>query len=299
MATNGYFKYILHTLTNCFEFRGRAGRTEYAYYTLFYISLVILWSCFSFLYVMSLLPEGVQMSEYYMINSARLKDIHPIWNFLLVAYTLFLFYAALSIISLTVRRFRDTGYTFLSLLFLFAPFAWVLLFPFILFKKGKPVPVSEVGMMKHRLNTSAPAEYAYAKWEMRLIENIIDGIVIIQIFFILLFIIYQLIVSFEEHLLLYVLIIFVYYFLLEYYANGKTVGKLILGTRVVDINGERPSAKSIAIRTLCRFIPFEAISFISAYWLSDHTLFGNWHDSISKTYVVNDKLLKEYKRDYL
>lgn len=298
MATNGYFKYILHTLTNCFEFRGRAGRTEYAYYTLFYISSAILWSCFFILYIMSLLPEGAQVGELYKYI-ARLKDIHPIWYFLLVAYTLFLFYAALSTISLTVRRFRDTGYTFLSLLFLFAPFAWVLLFPFILFKKGKPVPVSEVGMIEHRLNTSAPAEYAYARLETRLIEKFIDGILITLLFYICVSIIRTSLVSFDEDLLLYYVIFIVYYFLLEYCINGKTVGKIFVGTRVVTLNGERPSAKSIAIRTLCRFIPFEFISFAFGHWRSNHRLSGNWHDSISKTYVVNDKLLKEYKRDNL
>ncbi len=58
---------------------------------------------------------------------------------------------------------------------------------------------------------------------------------------------------------------------------ARTPGKLIFGTVVVTEVGTKPSIKQVVGRTLCRFIPFEALS-----------CFGGrgWHDSIPKTYVV-------------
>ncbi|MDD7985793.1 RDD family protein [Lentisphaera marina] len=61
---------------------------------------------------------------------------------------------------------------------------------------------------------------------------------------------------------------------------GKTVGKMILGTKVVDLEGNKPKAGTILLRTFCRFIPFESFSFLYA----DGT--KGWHDRLSKTKVV-------------
>lgn len=60
---------------------------------------------------------------------------------------------------------------------------------------------------------------------------------------------------------------------------GRTLGKLVTGTKVVDENGNPPTWGKAFGRTLCRFIPFEAFSFFK----SDAR---GWHDSISRTYVV-------------
>ena len=80
---------------------------------------------------------------------------------------------------------------------------------------------------------------------------------------------------------------FLYYFLMEGLL-GKTVGKLILGLRVVDINGNKPTWGALALRTACRFIPLEGLSFIFESGWRHHTLIGNLHDKVSKTYVVKD-----------
>ena len=82
-------------------------------------------------------------------------------------------------------------------------------------------------------------------------------------------------------------VMFLYYFLMEGLL-GKTVGKLILGLRVVDIDGNKPTLGAIALRTACRFIPFEAFSFLFESGWKHHTLRGNLHDKLSKTYVVKD-----------
>ena len=65
-------------------------------------------------------------------------------------------------------------------------------------------------------------------------------------------------------------------------AGGQTLGKLITKTKVVNLAGEVPGLRIIIIRTLCRFIPFDGLSF----------LFGSgtgWHDTISKTMVITSE----------
>ncbi len=69
----------------------------------------------------------------------------------------------------------------------------------------------------------------------------------------------------------------IYYTLFEI-ITGRTLGKLITGTKVVDEEGNTPDATRILLRSLCRYIPFDAFSF-----LGDGP---GWHDTLSKTRVV-------------
>jgi len=82
------------------------------------------------------------------------------------------------------------------------------------------------------------------------------------------------------------LIISITYYTLFESLSGRTLGKLITGTIVVNENGKKPKFSSVFKRSLCRFIPFNAISFLFNPGLG-------WHDSISDTYVVNKKALEE------
>jgi uncharacterized RDD family membrane protein YckC len=59
--------------------------------------------------------------------------------------------------------------------------------------------------------------------------------------------------------------------------GGRSVGKFITKTKVVDEDGYTPSTGTLITRNLCRAIPFNAIS---------HLFGRGWHDSLSKTYVV-------------
>jgi len=72
-------------------------------------------------------------------------------------------------------------------------------------------------------------------------------------------------------------IFFSYYFLLELFL-GKTLGKMMTRTFVVDRNGNKPKVFNLIARTLVRLIPIEGISF----------LFGHpgLHDLVSGTRVV-------------
>jgi uncharacterized RDD family membrane protein YckC len=71
---------------------------------------------------------------------------------------------------------------------------------------------------------------------------------------------------------------------------ARTIGKFITQTIVVNLNGERPNHETILIRSLCRMIPFNALSFLGI-------IPRGWHDSISKTYVVRTNLLEERIRN--
>lgn len=61
--------------------------------------------------------------------------------------------------------------------------------------------------------------------------------------------------------------------------TGRTIGKYITGTKVVDADGLKPSVGQIVGRTFARFIPFEIFSFLGTYP-------RGWHDKLSGTYVV-------------
>lgn len=72
---------------------------------------------------------------------------------------------------------------------------------------------------------------------------------------------------------------------------ARTIGKFITQTVVVDANGEKPHQETILIRSLCRLIPFDPLSLLVSQTRA-------WHDSISKTYVVDKRLLDEAKRKF-
>jgi uncharacterized RDD family membrane protein YckC len=85
---------------------------------------------------------------------------------------------------------------------------------------------------------------------------------------------------FDNKLIMYgfgFIVLFTYYTLSES-ISGRTIGKLITGTKVINERGETPSFSTIALRSVCRFIPFEAFSFLG----ND----AGWHDTLSKTSVV-------------
>jgi len=78
--------------------------------------------------------------------------------------------------------------------------------------------------------------------------------------------------------------IFLYFFLSEM-AWQRTPAKFITGTKVITFEGTKPMPGSIALRTLARFVPFEAISFL------DYRVYG-WHDKWSRTFVVRSRRLQ-------
>jgi uncharacterized RDD family membrane protein YckC len=82
-------------------------------------------------------------------------------------------------------------------------------------------------------------------------------------------------------------VLLIYYNVFEIFF-GTTIGKLFTKTVVVDVYGEKPNTNAILIRSLCRLIPFEMFSFFGTPCIG-------WHDSLSKTYVVNKEELRQSK----
>lgn len=75
------------------------------------------------------------------------------------------------------------------------------------------------------------------------------------------------------------LFVFNYYTLLEA-TTGRTIGKMITNTKVVTTDGQKPNFGHVIARSLSRFIPFEAFSFLGSNE-------SGLHDKISSTLVIN------------
>ena len=73
-----------------------------------------------------------------------------------------------------------------------------------------------------------------------------------------------------------------YYIPMEYFL-GKTIGKFITKSKVVNKDGTKISFRTSIIRYLCRWIPFEFTSLALGYGAKA------WHDVLSKTLVIEEK----------
>lgn len=71
--------------------------------------------------------------------------------------------------------------------------------------------------------------------------------------------------------------IFFLYYAISEGLGGATLGKLICGYTVIDDQANKVSFPKVLLRTICRYIPFEAFSCFAE---------RGWHDTLSKTYVV-------------
>lgn len=82
-------------------------------------------------------------------------------------------------------------------------------------------------------------------------------------------------------------LVFGYLIMLIYYTTfesltGRSLGKYITNTKVILYDGSKPTFNEILVRSLSRMIPFEQFSFLGQDG-------KGWHDTISKTYVVDIK----------
>jgi uncharacterized RDD family membrane protein YckC len=69
---------------------------------------------------------------------------------------------------------------------------------------------------------------------------------------------------------------------LETLMNGKTLGKLITGTRAVNQDGTPVTGRTAFLRGLSRLVPFEPFSALGAPCFP-------WHDRWTNTYVINER----------
>lgn len=73
---------------------------------------------------------------------------------------------------------------------------------------------------------------------------------------------------------------FIAYYAIMEITFQKTIGKFITKTKVVKMNGEKPTDGDILMRTFCRMVPFDHISYLF--------MKNGFHDFLSKTKVVKD-----------
>jgi uncharacterized RDD family membrane protein YckC len=73
----------------------------------------------------------------------------------------------------------------------------------------------------------------------------------------------------------------IYYTICETAFKGKTLGKLITGTKAIREDGQELTFGNALLRSLCRMVPFEPLSI----WFSD----GIWHDRWTKTAVIKTR----------
>lgn len=79
-----------------------------------------------------------------------------------------------------------------------------------------------------------------------------------------------------------------YYIPLEFF-SGKTIGKYITKTKVVNRKGEKIDLRQAVIRYMCRWIPFEFASLTLGHDARA------WHDLISNTYVIDEEEINDIK----
>lgn len=76
-------------------------------------------------------------------------------------------------------------------------------------------------------------------------------------------------------------------FLVEKYSNGRSLGKLITGTKVVKTDGSELTSEDLLKRNFSRAVPFDQLSFLGN---------NGWHDKWSDTRVVNIKKFENAKK---
>jgi len=73
-----------------------------------------------------------------------------------------------------------------------------------------------------------------------------------------------------------------YYVIFEIALRGKSIGKVITGTRAVMLDGSEPDANTIIKRSFSRIVPFEPFSYLGTN--------DGWHDTWCDTMVIDEKL---------
>ncbi len=65
-----------------------------------------------------------------------------------------------------------------------------------------------------------------------------------------------------------------YYFILEA-TLGQTIGKMITKTKIIKVNGQKPSIYNLIIRSICRIVPFDTFSFLFGYERGFHDIMSS------------------------
>jgi uncharacterized RDD family membrane protein YckC len=75
------------------------------------------------------------------------------------------------------------------------------------------------------------------------------------------------------------------YFVFFFSTTGQTVGKAIMGLRVVTIDGKRMGVRRSFVRTLCYTVSLAPLG-LGFLWVLGDDRRKAWHDKIARTYVL-------------
>lgn len=122
---------------------------------------------------------------------------------------------------------------------------------------------------------------------IRFVNLLIDFIVWLVLAFIISFVIGLFVQPTDQGMISLIGYILIFGTFIAYYAImeikfQKTIGKFVTKTKVVKMNGEKPTDGDIITRTFCRLIPFDRLSFLFVK--------NGIHDFLSKTKVVKDNV---------
>jgi uncharacterized RDD family membrane protein YckC len=84
---------------------------------------------------------------------------------------------------------------------------------------------------------------------------------------------------------IFVLVVQYLYFVFFFSTTGQTVGKAIMGLRVVTVDGRRMGVKRSFIRTLCYALSLAPLG-LGFLWVLGEDRRRAWHDKIAHTYVL-------------
>jgi uncharacterized RDD family membrane protein YckC len=139
-------------------------------------------------------------------------------------------------------------------------------------------------------DTPAPQVVLPASLAKRFVHNIVDSIAMYIFAFAVAFVAIK-IFGEDIGLIIGLIALFAYHLTFEAIFQ-KTLGKVLTGTKVVSVTGEKPSFLALLGRTLARYIPFEPLSFL--FYGSYPT--KGWHDRLSRTLVVPNTVTPEQVR---
>ena len=138
----------------------------------------------------------------------------------------------------------------------------------------------------HRLSKKEKVIDNRASNKLRFINYLFDSFIMALLIFLIEFIVdsfdgLRINLNWNNYRKLWIgLLMFAYYAIQEGIWN-KTLGKIFTGTIVVTEKNKKPSLGEVLMRTACRFIPLEALSFA---FMKD-----GFHDIFSKTKVIEHK----------
>lgn len=128
----------------------------------------------------------------------------------------------------------------------------------------------------------------YASFGLRFVATFIDVLVILAVIFLLVFILNPSKENLPRLIVFNILeIAFILFYLIFYPSKtGQTLGKKVIGIKIVNYQGETPSLLIFLLREIIAKNISSWFLFIGYFWMLWDKKNQTWHDKIARTYVV-------------